>query len=256
MTKEELGRASFEYDIAISNINQTRVLGFEIKIEHYEYQCANERFKETYKLNVMFQTDFIEETYRDFLYKNKNIKLTLKKLSKWHNDLLDANSESIDWDTVIFSANPNNLQEIIDLHSSKMSDEVYWKTIAHCYTSSNLGHSENDIIEQYLNSPRPNRHFLMDEDERKFLADLPEEITIYRGCSKKEINSNEIRYSWTLDRKVAEFFAFEYVNIGLNLSFNKVKSDFDVVEKTINKSEVIAYFNCREESEIIYYPVR
>jgi hypothetical protein len=26
----------------------------------------------------------------------------------------------------------------------------------------------------------------MDEDERKFLAEVPDKITIYRGCSKKK----------------------------------------------------------------------
>ncbi len=254
MTDFELNLAFHEYDIAISNINDVNFFGFESQIERYKQLCSQKKFKETYKLNVLFQTDFLEETYKDFLYNKKDIKLTLQKLSKWHFDLLNNNQESIDWDIVIFSANPNNIQEILTLHSNKMSDEVYWKTIAHCYTSSNLGHSKNDIISYYLNKNRPNKHFLMDEDERKFLAELPEEITIYRGCSKKEINSKKIRYSWTLDKKVAEFFAYEYKNLVLTKSFDKDKSDFDVIEKTINKSEVIAYFNGRKESEIIYYP--
>ncbi len=253
MNNFELDLAFFEYEIVVTHIQQTQFLGFENQIKFYEDSCSRERFKETYKLDVMFQTNFIEETYKDFLYNKKDFNKTLNKLKKWHNDLLNKNEESINWDIVIFSANPNNLQEIIDLHSSKMSDEVYWKTIAHCYVISNLGHSENDIITYYLNTPRPNRYFLMDEDERKFLADLPDEITIYRGCSKKEIKSKKLRFSWTLDKKVAEFFAYEHIN-GLSKSFEKVKSDFDVIEKTINKSEVIAYFNSRNESEILYFP--
>lgn len=253
MTDSELDLAFFEYEIVVTHINQTKIFGFENQIEFYEDACSRERFKETYKLDVMFQTDFIEETYKDFLYNLRDIEKTLKKLRKWHNNLLNNNEESINWDIVIFSANPNNLQEIIDLHSSKMSDEVYWKTIAHCYILSNLGHSESDIITYYLNTDRPNRHFLMEEEERKFLDELPEKITIYRGCSKKEIKSNKLRFSWTLDKKVAEFFAYEHIN-GLSESFEKVKSDFDVIEKTINKSEVIAYFNSREESEILYFP--
>lgn len=250
----DLKLAFHEYDIAISNINIAYTYGFAYQIKEYENQCSKAKFKETYKLNVMFQTDFLEETYKDFLFNNKNAEFALKKLSNWHFDLLNKNEKSIDWNIVIFSANPNNLEEILSLHSDKMSDEVYWQTIAHCYRSSNLGHSGNNIISNYLNKNRPNKHFLMDENERKFLAELPEKITIYRGCSKKEIISKKIRYSWTLDKKVAEFFAYEYSSNGLTQSLDKVKSDFDVIEKTINKSEVIAYFNGRQESEILYYP--
>ena len=254
MNEYDINSALFEYDIAYSNINLTKIYGFEFQIDEYEYQCSKEKLKETNKPDVMFQTNFLEETYKDFLYNERDIDKTLQKLSKWHYDLLNNNEESIDWDIVIFSANPNNLQEILALHSNKMSDEVYWKTIAYSYTSSGLGHSKNGIISNFINNKRPNKHFLMNEDERKFLDELPDEITIYRGCSKKEINSNKIRYSWTLDKKVAEFFAYEYANVGLTQSFDKVKSDFDVIEKTINKSEVIAYFNGRKESEILYYP--
>jgi hypothetical protein len=254
MTDFELKLAFIEYDIAITNINYTKVHGFQFQIDDFEYHCSKKKLKETYKLDVMFQTDFLEETYKDFLYNERDINKTMQKLSKWHYDLLNNNEASIDWDNVIFSANPNNLQSLLILHSNKMSDEVYWKTIAYSYTSSGLGHSKNSIISDFINNKRPNKHFLMDEDERKFLAELPDKITIYRGCSKKEINSNKIRYSWTLDKKVAEFFAYEYANVGLTQSSDKVKSDFDIIEKTINKSEVIAYFNSRKESEILYYP--
>ena len=255
MTEYEINLALDEYGVATILIRQTKIFGYEFVIDSYEGRCqSGKKIKESDKLNVMFQTDFLEEVYKDFLYNERDIDVTLKKLEKWHYNFINNNQEVIDWDIIIYSANPNNLQEILVLHSNKMSDEVYWKTIAHCYTSSNLGHSKNNIISYYLDNKRPNRHFLMDEDERKFLAELPDEITIYRGCSKKEINSNKIRYSWTLDKKVAEFFAYEYTNVGLTQSIGKVKSDFDVIEKTINKSEVIAYFNGRKESEILYYP--
>lgn len=255
MTEYEINRALFEYGNVTNLIRQTIFFGYKKEIVSYESSCQNnKKFKETDKLNVMFQTDSLEEVYKDFLYNERDINVTLQKLEKWHYDLINNNQDVIDWDVIISSANPNNLQEILLLHSNKMSDEVYWQTIAYSYTSSGLGHSKNGIISNFINNKRPNKHFLMDVEERKFLAELPDEITIYRGCSKKEINSNKIRYSWTLDKKVAEFFAYEYANVGLTQSFDKVKSDFDVIEKTINKSEVIAYFNGRKESEILYYP--
>lgn len=254
MTEFQIKIALFEYDNVIVNINHTKLFGYEQQIYCYENFAKSAKPNKTFKLNVMFQTDFLEETYRDFLFNKRPIVDTKKKINKWRHELIKNNPKSIDWDSIIFSSEPDNLQEILTLHSDRMTDEVYWKTIAHCYTNSNLGHSKNDVISFYLQGNRPNRHFLMEEDERKFLIELPEQITIYRGCSKKEIKNNKHRYSWTLDKKIAEYFAFEYVNLSLNQPVEKDKSNFDVVEKTINKSEVIAYFNGRKESEILYFP--
>jgi hypothetical protein len=250
MNDYELRRALFEYDIAITNVRQTDALGFEIQLALYVSICEKRKHKDTDKANVMFQTDFLEETYCDFLYNNKDSKLTGEKLEKWHSNLLNNNSTAIDWDLVILSANPNNLQEILTLHSNNMTHEVYWKTIGHCYTSSNLAHSKKGVILHYLNSDRPNKHFLMNENERRFLNDLPEQVTIYRGCSQAEIKSNKLRFSWTLDRKIAQFFANEYRN-GVN---DKKTSKYEVIERAINKNEIIAYFGDREESEILYFP--
>jgi hypothetical protein len=74
MNDYELRRALFEYDIAITNVRQTDDLGLKFNW-HYMYLFAKIKHKATDKANVMFQTDFLEETYCDFLY-NKDSKLT------------------------------------------------------------------------------------------------------------------------------------------------------------------------------------
>lgn len=251
MTEKELKLAFWEFDNAFKNIKLTEFYGFETQIVAYEFLSKGEKTKDADKIDVLFQNDFIEETYYDFLFNKKDIEQTLKKLNKWHYNLINDNQDSINWDDIIYCENTDNLQNIIIFHQNIMSDEVYWKTIGHCYTSSSLGHSNKSVISKYLNGKRANRHFLMEESERTFLNNLPEQITIYRGCSKKEIISKKLRCSWTLDKKVAKSFAFEKNH--LNPLEKKNKSDFDVIEKTINKSEVIAYFNGRQESEILYF---
>jgi hypothetical protein len=46
----------------------------------------------------------------------------------------------------------------------------------------------------------------MNENERRFLNDLPEQVTIYRGCSQAEIKS-KLRFSWTFrQEKIAQYF--------------------------------------------------
>ena len=84
----------------------------------------------------------------------------------------------------------------------------------------------------------------MSEEERQFLAQLPESITIYRGGSLAEHKSKKYGISWSLGKKIAEQFADVKVIID--------KKEMMVIEKQINKADVIAYFNERQEEEIIY----
>lgn len=238
-----------------TNVHQTIVLGYETQIEKYKSFCRLEKIKESYREGVMFQTEFIEEIFKDFLFNKRKIPTTLTKIRKWRKELIDnQNNETIDWDTIICHTEPNNLQDILIQHQNKMSDEVYWSFIAHCYTMSDLAHTNEFTVNYFLKSNRPNKHFLMTEEERAFLKDLPQKITIYRGCSKKEIKSKKIRYSWTLKKSIAEYFAFEYINYAIEKSTVKDKSKYEVIERTIDKSEIYAYFEGREEEEIIYFP--
>lgn len=235
--------AMIEIDIVETAIQQTLVLGYDIQIEIYKLTGAR------------YQTEFIEETYKDFLFNKRGIKTTLTKIKNWKKKLrINQNNETIDWETIIFSINPNNLQDIIIQYQNEMSDEVYWKSIAYCYTMSNMAHTNMFTLNYFLKNKRPNRHFLMTNEEKVFVDSLPQKITIYRGCSKKEIKSKNIRCSWTLNKSVAEYFAFEYINLAIENSIHKDKSQYDVIERIIDKSEIYAYFDGREEEEILYFP--
>jgi hypothetical protein len=59
-------RALFEYDIAITNVRQNR-RPLDLKsIGTICIYLRRVKHKATDKANVMFQTDFLEETYCDF----------------------------------------------------------------------------------------------------------------------------------------------------------------------------------------------
>jgi hypothetical protein len=91
------------------------------------------------------------------------------------------------------------------------------------------------------------KEYLMSLSERRFLENLPEQITIYRGMTENELKQKTFGCSWTLKKEVAEFFATTYER---NYATNHLKKV--VHEITIDKSEVIAFFNVRKEFEIIY----
>ena len=82
---------------------------------------------------------------------------------------------------------------------------------------------------------------LMDQEERKRLAELKDTVTVYRGVTS--LNADNIRaMSWTLDKKVAEWFAHRY------------KEEGTVYEAEINKTHILALFMEWNESEVVVNP--
>lgn len=65
---------------------------------------------------------------------------------------------------------------------------------------------------------------------------LDNELIIYRGCVK---GLNENGLSWTLSKDQAEWFAKRFDKDGI------------VIERRINKKNIVAYFNSRGEEEVV-----
>lgn len=83
-------------------------------------------------------------------------------------------------------------------------------------------------------------HLLMTEAERMVVEHLPESFTVYRGCYER----NRDGLSWTLCKKTAQVFT----------TLNRYRQDGQtplLLERTISKSEVIAFKGDRQEQEII-----
>lgn len=129
-----------------------------------------------------------------------------------------------------------------DLHG-----RLYWYALGNAYQSSDNLYRMKGMVISSFNRPEPDRHFLMTAKERNYLEGLPDKIHIYRGMTLAEKRSKYFGVSWTLEKRIAEFFAYEY---GRNHSTKNMAKT--VQEITINKSEVIAFFNGRKEFEIIY----
>lgn len=81
-----------------------------------------------------------------------------------------------------------------------------------------------------------NQKYLMGQENYEVYENLPDTFVVYRGLQE---NAQEDGLSWTLSKDVAEWFASRFENDG------------EIIEKVIHKSEVIAYFNDRDEEEIV-----
>jgi hypothetical protein len=132
----------------------------------------------------------------------------------------------------------------------KLTGENYWYALRNSYDCSDNLFEVSGLVKGCFLKDEPQRECLMLPDEVEYLNTLPEIITIYRGMTENEFNQKSFGISWTLKKEVAEFFANTYQR---NLATNHLKKK--VHEMTIDKSEVIAYFNERNEFEIIYIKV-
>ena len=85
----------------------------------------------------------------------------------------------------------------------------------------------------------------MREEDIDFFDNLPDTITIYRGTSVSEAIGSilDIGQSWTLELKVAEFFADTHCA--------HYSEDRCIMKAIIPKEFIFAYTNEREEKECI-----
>ena len=93
-------------------------------------------------------------------------------------------------------------------------------------------------------SKRSERDAVMHDEERSHLASLPDRFTIYRGVTRRRAFRG---LSWTLDCQKAQWFNNLYRTIDPH------KGDV-VLEAEISKADALAYFDCRNEQEIVVNP--
>ena len=124
-----------------------------------------------------------------------------------------------------------------------LSLEDFSELLADAWIRSEYPNDDSDINQPQLLSLFRDAEStaLMNTDEYAVWAALPDPVTVYRGVTS--YNAKHIRrMSWTLDRKTAEWFAHRFRENGT------------VYQARIPKDSVYAFFNGRNEAEIIVDP--
>ena len=124
-----------------------------------------------------------------------------------------------------------------------MSDRAYWSLLGHVWLDCEHPHQRLRHWLRLWQSSRPHQELVMEQEERKALAALPDRLTIYRGVHIKKGTLRGL--SWTLDRERAEWFANRWA-----------KRRPYLVEAEVLKSNVRAHFLDRGEAEIVVLPNR
>lgn len=159
----------------------------------------------------------------------------------------DFNKEKIGNILTALEVNSFNRFYVFLKNQHIFTDKEYWYALSDAFQTSDNLYKLRGLVKGSFNVERLNKKYLMSRYERRRLKNLPDKITIYRGMSEKELKSGNFGVSWTLSKKVARFFAEDYMR---NYDTRKHKKIVHCV--VVDKSSIIAYFSSRKEKEVIY----
>lgn len=153
-------------------------------------------------------------------------------------DRFVANGE---WGRAAFiTERPYRVQFLHDHADQIKSDTEYWDVLSWVYCDSENLWQNADLVAELLDSPRPGREAMMDEEERATLDKLPGKVRIYRGhCSH-----NQDGFAWTLSSTKAWWFAKRF----------DVNGSGRVSMAFVSKPDIYAYLDRRGEYEIVTDP--
>ena len=124
-----------------------------------------------------------------------------------------------------------------------LSREDMSQILACAWTRSETAHQDVHVtVNQLLRMfKQADPTCLMEQDEYIQFKMLDDPVTVYRGVTSR--NAKNVKaLSWTLNRETAEWFAHRFGENGT------------VYEAQIPKSHIYAFFNGRNESEVIVDP--
>ena len=122
-----------------------------------------------------------------------------------------------------------------------MNEEDYGKYLEDCWVSQENPNQDVNVSRKESVSlfKKANKKYLMTEEDYEYFNNLPEEIEIWRGVSP---GREEYGLSWTDDYGKAVWFKER---------FERDSVEGYLLHAKINKRDVLAYFNSRNESELV-----
>jgi hypothetical protein len=172
---------------------------------------------------LVYQVPFFSNGSANAYYEQK--KIAVEKATA------DKNYKQFVW---LFER-PYRVEAFIKI-ADKLSDTDYWRLLSDVWIDTENQYAYLNEWKKLLASKRPNRHYMMGEEEDNILRSLSNQVTIYRGCQK---GLNEDGLSWTLDKSKAKFFANRFGKKGI------------ILERKVPKSDIMAVLLGRGESEVI-----
>ncbi|MDE2095761.1 MAG: hypothetical protein KGL39_00770 [Patescibacteria group bacterium] len=155
--------------------------------------------------------------------------------------LIEAKKDK-EWSSYVFlHERPYRFQAFSKIQNN-LTDVDYWDLLGGIWTDSeNLWQIPQ--LSQLLECSRPKQEHFMDQTERQFLNDLPDEFVVYRGHQGR----NRRGWSWSLSAGKAAWFVRRFAGI---------YRDGKVARGLVKKEDVIGFLNGRHEFEIVVPPTK
>jgi hypothetical protein len=168
--------------------------------------------------HVLFDTQYISEKiiHPEIIGKRENGFLRLDKdnINQAIDAYCDILSESKDVGSIFIHIRKADRLQLLDYVKGFMTVKEYSKILADIWVLTEFPHQLSNILLINLFNGA-DRQYLMDDDENKVWNNLKDNLVVYRGIQKLCDRKGKQRgLSWTLSKKVAEWFAKRWENNG------------------------------------------
>jgi hypothetical protein len=175
--------------------------------------------------------------YNEFTNKILNKSLAYKKQA-----VAEAQEQG-DWHRYVFlHERPFRFDALRSVEDKFTDDKEYWRVVGSVWTDSENIYQHFAVWKRLWASSFNGRDVLMDEEEKEVLEAMPQVLTVYRGF---KIKKSERGLSWTTDRDTAVWFARR---------FRASHQSSFVAQANVAKKDVLAYFDGRNEKEVVVLP--
>lgn len=161
-------------------------------------------------------------------------------LKKWQAQMERQIDESHNAHFVYYLLNDSYRLMFLNDIAKFLSVEEFSDLLGDAWVTSEYANLDANVSKQQLLKlfKSADKSKLMSEDELETFSDLDDEIVVYRGVGSRNIN-NIKALSWTTSFGKAKWFSERYGKGG------------KIYSATINKENVLAYFDRKNEDEVI-----
>jgi hypothetical protein len=148
-----------------------------------------------------------------------------------------------DWHSYVFLHEKPYRIDAFAAVCGRIGDSRYWELLGDIWTNTENMWQNQQSWTECLTAARRYRSHMMTAEERGTLNLYPARgIPVYRGFS---VPGGEVGLSWTVNKTVAKFFACRLAELHHS---PRIAAGF------VDRRNVIAYFNGRDESEVVVLP--
>lgn len=149
------------------------------------------------------------------------------------------------WSAYLLTFDHSEALEAFLVVEDEMDDASYWSILGDAWTATESVAANEETWRRLFTSTRPGREQLMKEADRPLLAELPAEVTAYRGHSHV---GGERGLAWTLQRDSAEIFARQFAG---STDLGHPPGEPRLASSNVPRSSIVALFQARREGDIL-----